>query len=271
MRGLVVATLLLACAAGCGGRRGGRPSSDAGGSPPDATALPDGGGPADGAPPPGDAGLPAGDAGPGRDAGGEGRDGGVDAGPPPLPLCWIGCAADIDCDSSSPAYDRDNYRCVSGACRWQGCNADTECAATFGDARWVCRDLGGLASCVQSCATASDCGSGTPAFDADNYSCAAGTCRYDGCNTDTECRSTFGSSAYVCAAVTPPDTGLPIPAADHNCVLGCSSAADCSTGSAAFDADNYACVSGSCRYEGCNDDAECRASFMSTGYVCRAL
>ena len=116
---------------------------------------------------------------------------------------------------------------------------------------------------------AADCGSGTPAFDTDNYSCTAGTCRYDGCNTDTECRSTFGSSAHICATAAPPDTGLPIPLAERNCVLGCTGAADCSTGSAAFDADNYACISGACRYEGCNDDAECRASFMSATYVCR--
>lgn len=38
-----------------------------------------------------------------------------------------------------PAFDADNYECSGGVCRYLGCNADGECAATFSDARYVCR------------------------------------------------------------------------------------------------------------------------------------
>lgn len=79
-----------------------------------------------------------------------------------------------------------------------------------------------------------------------------------------------GARRVLCRDVLPPDTGLPIPTAARNCVLGCAVASDCSTGSAAFDADNYTCLpSGGCRYAGCNSDAECVSSFMRSGYLCR--
>jgi hypothetical protein len=52
-------------------------------------------------------------------------------------------------------------------------------------------------------------------------------------------------------------------------VHGCQTAADCKTDSGAYDADNYACDSGKCRYLGCANDAECATTFGSPSYVCR--
>jgi hypothetical protein len=194
--------------------------------------------------------------------------GGIDAGPP-IALCRIGCTTASDCTSASPAFDADNYRCDAGACVYTGCNTDAECEASFSSTAYRCSSVDGFRLCVQECAAPSDCGGGGGAFDADNYRCDAGACVYTGCNTDAECAASFSSSAYVCREAVPPDTGLPLPTARRNCVLGCTTSADCTTGTAAFDADNYRCEGGACRYSGCNDDAECRASFMSSGYVCR--
>jgi hypothetical protein len=187
---------------------------------------------------------------------------------PRIRFCQLTCARPADCVTSSPAFDADNYSCEVGVCTYQGCNDDEECAASFLSDAYVCRDSGGARTCLQSCAASSECGA-SAAFDADNYSCEAGVCRYRGCNDDAECRASFASDAYVCREVDPPETGLPLPEASRNCVLGCESAADCVTASAAFDADNYACESGACRYQGCNDDDECAASFASDAYRCR--
>jgi hypothetical protein len=190
-------------------------------------------------------------------------------------LCQQRCATPADCGTaSSPLYDASHYACEATTCRWLGCGAgatgDAECQAAFGRASYLCRAIGGLRQCVVGCATASDCpASPTPAFDTDNYECVSGLCEYRGCNTDAECASTFADARYVCRRATLPDTGLPIPTAERNCVLGCGTAADCSTASAAFDADNYECVDTACVYRGCNTDAECAASFSSPSYLCR--
>lgn len=53
------------------------------------------------------------------------------------------------------------------------------------------------------------------------------------------------------------------------CRQTCSTASDCATASAAYDADNYACTAGECVWKGCNSDAECRSAFASSAYVCR--
>lgn len=203
---------------------------------------------------------------------------GVDAGPPApdaaapaLAFCRIGCAAAADCATPSVAlYDATHYVCEASLCRWTGCQDDAECRAAFSRADYACRDVGGLSQCVDTCATSADCGSGTAAFDGDNYECVSGVCSYTGCRDDAECAATFASSRYVCRRATLPDTGIPIPTAERNCVLGCASASDCALSAGAFDADNYTCnADGACVYVGCNDDAECRASFMAERYVCR--
>jgi len=197
-------------------------------------------------------------------------DAGSDAGTVSFPYCRLGCATAVDCTGASAAFDADNYECRSGACAYTGCNDDAECQSTFMSADYACRAVSGLRTCVQTCATASDCGRiAAAAFDADNYDCDAGRCLYTGCNDDAECASSFTDSRYVCRAVAPATGGLPVPSATRNCVLGCSVVSDCSTPSAAFDADNYECRSGSCQYVGCNADTECASSFSDARYVCR--
>lgn len=193
----------------------------------------------------------------------------VDGGGLSLPFCRLGCETVASCALPSAAYDEDNYRCAGNLCEYTGCRSDAECQATFMSSGWLCRDLGGLPTCQQACAAAADCGQGTAAFDDDNYACESGVCRYTGCATDAECASTFLDDRYVCRDVLPPDTGLPVPTARTNCVQSCVTPADCAAASAAFDADNYACEGGVCRYVGCRDDSECRASLMNDAYVCR--
>lgn len=192
-----------------------------------------------------------------------------DAGAASFPFCRITCDTVASCVQPSPAYDEDNYRCTDNLCEYTGCRSDDECQAVFMSSAWLCRDLGGLPTCQQACASTSDCGQGTAAFDADNYTCDDGVCRYVGCSNDSECASTFMDDRYVCRDVLPPDTGLPLPIARMNCVRSCATSAECASPSAAYDADNYACDDGACRYIGCHDDGECRASLMNDAYVCR--
>ena len=238
---------------------------DDGGGPLDATVGPL----VDGAAPGRDAGDPS------RPDGGGPLDGGEpprpDAGPPPLRVCRTGCMTAADCVLAAglALYDAEHYTCVAGICEWSGCRNAAECREAFMRPDYVCRLEGGFGQCLVECAASSDCGVGSAAFDADNYSCDDSVCVYTGCNTDDECVASFSDARYVCRDVEPPSTGLPIPVARRNCVLGCASGADCRTGSPAFDDDNYECRAGACVYTGCNDDAECAAAFMSTRYVCR--
>ena len=113
----------------------------------------------------------------------------------------VTCDAPADCDlGAGPAYDADNYACVSGGCVYQGCNTTSECQ-TLGD--YVCHDAGlGTRHCFPACAGPADCDLGAgPAFDADNYTCDEGACLYAGCNDTSECAA-LGD--YVCADASRP-------------------------------------------------------------------
>lgn len=109
--------------------------------------------------------------------------------------------------------------------------------------------------CWTTCATPADCViSPGGSWDEDNYACEDERCVYTGCNGDAECQ---GTGSYVCREIA---TGVPY------CVMACQTADDCSLGAPDFDADNYACDSGACIYQGCNSDAECQEK---GAYVCR--
>jgi len=110
--------------------------------------------------------------------------------------------------------------------------------------------------CQPACGAAADCDLGSAPYDSDNYTCSAGYCHYTGCNGDGECQ-TLGN--FVCR-----DTGYGV----LMCIGACGTTADCSTGQAPYDADNYACTDGYCHYTGCNSDTECQAL---GNYVCRDL
>jgi hypothetical protein len=185
------------------------------------------------------------------DTGNNASDTGNGGGESAPPTCYEGCSTVADCALSVSAYDEDNYTCDGGACVYTGCNNDEECSF-FGE-NYVCADTPGVAEryCQPSCTTVADCDLdiGT-AYDADNYTCEAQVCRWQGCNSTAECVETLGSD-YVCAATGGLDT----------CLLACSTPADCAQGSAATDADNYACEDGACVYTGCNSDTECEDAF----------
>jgi len=113
--------------------------------------------------------------------------------------------------------------------------------------------------CQQTCSTPSDCATASAAYDADNYACESGRCRWKGCNSDAECKSSFSSSAYVCKS----QSGL------MTCVKSCTTPTDCAIASAAYDADNWSCDASVCQYIGCLGDTECAA--LGAGYICRKV
>jgi len=120
-----------------------------------------------------------------------------------------------------------------------------------------------LRFCHVGCATVDDCVglAENPASDADNYSCVAGACYYEGCNDDVECEASEVGPGSVCATVD----GL------RRCLARCTTASDCGSEEPTGGADNYRCDSGVCIYTGCNDDEECAESFGSSSWVCRAV
>jgi len=187
-----------------------------------------------------------------------------DSGPPGPPLCTRTCTGPSDCaEAANALQDADNYECIDGGCRYRGCLSTAECSAVFG-ASYVCVHFPSypLPACVVACAVPTDCESPAPIFGADNYECIDGGCRWLGCNSAAECQMTFNDPTYVCE----PQAGLPF----NNCIRPCSAPTECAGAtSPAFDADNYACNNARCEYLGCNNDAECDASFMSGSWECR--
>ncbi len=119
-----------------------------------------------------------------------------------------------------------------------------------------------LPYCQPACTRASDCGVGSPAWDADNYACAEGQCVYTGCRSDQECTESY-DRPFLCR-----ETRLVwIP----TCQQPCQRAADCVAAempAGAYDQDNYACEGGVCLYVGCHSDEECEQSLRQP-YVCR--
>lgn len=204
------------------------------------------------------------DAQPARDSGVADRDGGTqDAGAGPVAsYCFPACSNANDCSLGTPLQDADNYSCTSGVCEWQGCNSTQECLDTFRvSSGFVCSSaVNGLPNCLESCADASDCEKPSPIYGPGHWSCRSSACVWTGCLSDQECTDAFSDLRYGCDPSTMPRT----------CVLRCTAPSDCTQpGSSLFDADNYACTGGFCRWTGCNSDSECRAGFNDTRYVCR--
>ncbi|MFV8756247.1 hypothetical protein ACNOYE_37340 [Nannocystaceae bacterium ST9] len=157
-------------------------------------------------------------------------DGGVD----PYPVCTTSCSVAADCAQPLPAYDEDNWECTLGGCFWLGCH-EGECSD--GD---QCREGVGVPTCLPGCSVAADCDLGIGPYVASNYECDAGACVFTGCSSDAECQEL--GSEYVCAD----DLALPV------CLGACQTPDDCGVnGQPAFDADNYACESNHCIYQGC--------------------
>jgi len=192
---------------------------------------------------------------------GDGGSGGPDANPP-LAVCVLSCAGPADCATGNPGtiLDADNYSCDDGRCVWLGCNSTTECTTTYSSADYVCEEAfdSGTPTCWPTCATVDDCILANPLYDADNYECSGGKCHWLGCNSTTECTDALHSADYRCHQ----RLGVTTPI----CWPTCTTAADCATTSAPYDADNYACDDGLCLYTGCNSTTECTA--LGADYVC---
>jgi len=224
-----------------------------------------------GADPAGDTGADA-HADPGADAGGDGGadgagdgggdGGGDDGGGTTTRYCYQSCGQPGDCAQGWAPWDEDNYDCREGVCVYSGCNSDDECQSVPNMEDYLCRLVAPaeIPLCVKSCSQPGDCAQGWDPWDEDNYSCDDGVCVYTGCNSDDECQSVPSMEDYLCR---PTAAG----GADQ-CQPGCTTAADCDLGSAAYDADNYTCEGGLCVYSGCNSDDECQASSPSLPMVC---
>lgn len=140
-----------------------------------------------------------------------------------------------------------------------GGNGDVDAGGTGGPDAGVPLDV-----CVLGCDVAADCATGNPGtiIDENNYACDAGTCRWLGCLSTTECTTTYADPGYTCEAAFGSD--LP------TCWPTCTTASDCATGSVLTDADNYVCDGGKCRWTGCNSTTECTSAFGSPDYRCEA-
>ncbi|HEX6765295.1 MAG TPA: hypothetical protein VF103_07445 [Polyangiaceae bacterium] len=113
--------------------------------------------------------------------------------------------------------------------------------------------------CARSCEQASDCanaGASAP-FDADNWSCDGGHCRWLGCLNDDEC-AFFGG---VCRR------GFVAGGDVSTCTEGCETVDVCAENLAAVDIDNWTCEDGGCKYVGCLDDEECETD-LGPGAKC---
>jgi hypothetical protein len=116
-----------------------------------------------------------------------------------------------------------------------------------------------IALCTQGCSTPDDCViPGTPLYDASHYVCDQGACRWTGCRSESECRST--GQNWTCAVF--PGWAM------ASCVPTCGSPSDCASSSPLYDFDNYICDQGVCRWKGCNDTSECIESLNDSRYVC---
>jgi len=192
------------------------------------------------------------------------RPGGQPDAAPAIPACVFRCNTAADCNFGSAVNDADNYACTDGACVYHGCNNTQECVDTYQSTNYACGNVGGLPfdTCLQKCGAPADCATASAAYDADNYRCTGGLCEYIGCNSDQECTTSFGSG-YGCHAIA----GLAYPV----CQARCTTAGDCAiaNGGTLYDADNYACDGGYCRWTGCNSTSECTDSLMNSGYECR--
>lgn len=177
------------------------------------------------------------------------------AGAASVEVCTLGCSAAADCVTNQfEVYDASHYSCDVDHCVYNGCRTDAECAGLLPS--YVCRDQGvGVALCVAGCSQASDCGSGTPWDDADNYVCDNGGCKNTGCNSQAECDALGAqvNKPYRCAAI---NGQLSV------CVPGCDRAADCPSA-------DYTCEAQTCQYVGCRSDAACAAQLSDSRYVCR--
>jgi hypothetical protein len=116
----------------------------------------------------------------------------------PLPTCQSTCAAPIDCATATPLTDEDNWDCQANACVYRGCVSDLECQDALQAANYVCADLGGVATCVQTCSAPFDCLTPTPLYDLDNWTCEDDRCVWIGCLSDLECQESLMSPTSVC-------------------------------------------------------------------------
>lgn len=200
----------------------------------------------------------------GTSTGATGTGGGVDL-PPPVPTCRAKCTVAADCNNGNGTlYDADNWDCVAGACEETGCNTDQECVEYFKNPQEICTTQPGssINRCAAKCAVAADCVTfGGTVYDADNWACNAGLCRYQGCNTDQECKDLTQRPDYVCKKGQLNGEG---------CVRTCSVAADCSiAGYPFFSEDNWTCEAGLCNPLGCNSTQECDEFYKKPSHVCK--
>lgn len=115
-----------------------------------------------------------------------------------LPTCQSTCSAPVDCATATPLTDEDNWDCRNSACVYLGCASDLECQDALQAVNYVCADLGGTSTCVQTCSAPFDCLTPTPLYDIDNWTCQDDRCVWVGCLSDLECQQSLMSPTSVC-------------------------------------------------------------------------
>lgn len=126
-----------------------------------------------------------------------------------VPKCVTSCTVDADCSTqqtTSGAFDADNYVCREHQCVYLGCLSDDECETSYPEQRMACHPAGGNAFPYCSgtgCSTASDCAVeqiSNGLYGADNYECRAGFCEWLGCRAESECEASIGMAreGFIC-------------------------------------------------------------------------
>jgi hypothetical protein len=123
---------------------------------------------------------------------------------------------------------------------------------------------GHVGQCHPTCTAASDCAvPGSTLDDASHFACTAGTCVWQGCQSDAECNTDAptGAPHLVCR----PGQGAPVPI----CVAACSTPADCASADVPLgDAAHFACTAGLCVWQGCRSTSECASALHVQKVVC---
>jgi hypothetical protein len=116
-------------------------------------------------------------------------------------LCQLGCSTATDCGTDQGAYSASNYTCKTDYCVYNGCGSDKECETTMYSAAYKCADMAGLGykTCQKSCSAPVDCVvANSPAYDVSTWKCELNICKYQGCPSDTACKTSMSNQQYIC-------------------------------------------------------------------------
>ena len=171
--------------------------------------------------------------------------------------CGKSCIGPADCvpADADATKDENNWSCEASHCEFLGCQGTGECQELFPGMPSIACDTGVEPHrCTLPCGTPADCEvAGSPLYGADNWSCDASLCVYEGCNANEECGEAHPDAETGCALY------MEIPV----CMPSCAAPIDCTNEAvtaALFDEAHWLCTGGVCEHKGCASDQECQDS-----------